>query len=160
MPLESKLARTGHEDGVLICCTEMAVADNIEKVRVLRCELGCEVLAMGQRDGLIDLGAVLTDLGERGITEMVVEGGAKVLNSFLREKLADKVMVYVAPLLIGGETATAIKLDELAQRLGDVRIEKFGDDVRSEEHTSELQSHSFISYAVFCLKKKNKKDNT
>src|ERR1051326_9270248 len=29
-------------------------------------------------------------------------------------------------------------------------------EVRSEEHTSELQSHSFISYAVFCLKKKNK----
>ena len=28
---------------------------------------------------------------------------------------------------------------------------------RSEEHTSELQSHSFISYAVFCLKKKKKK---
>src|ERR1051326_9307387 len=27
---------------------------------------------------------------------------------------------------------------------------------RSEEHTSELQSHSFISYAVFCLKKNNK----
>ena len=30
---------------------------------------------------------------------------------------------------------------------------------RSEEHTSELQSHSFISYAVFCLKKKNKNTN-
>ena len=29
-------------------------------------------------------------------------------------------------------------------------------DLRSEEHTSELQSHSFISYAVFCLKKKTK----
>src|SRR5213080_5589512 len=29
--------------------------------------------------------------------------------------------------------------------------------VRSEEHTSELQSHSGISYAVFCLKKKKKK---
>ena len=28
-------------------------------------------------------------------------------------------------------------------------------ETRSEEHTSELQSHSFISYAVFCLKKKN-----
>ena len=27
--------------------------------------------------------------------------------------------------------------------------------LRSEEHTSELQSHSFISYAVFCLTKKN-----
>src|ERR1051326_9239497 len=32
---------------------------------------------------------------------------------------------------------------------------------RSEEHTSELQSHSFISYAVFCLKKKkSKQQNT
>src|SRR3546814_6670898 len=30
----------------------------------------------------------------------------------------------------------------------------FGDDIRSEEHTSELQSLMRISYAVFCLKKK------
>src|SRR6056300_2058187 len=30
---------------------------------------------------------------------------------------------------------------------------------RSEEHTSELQSHSEISYAVFCLKKKKKNKN-
>ena len=30
------------------------------------------------------------------------------------------------------------------------------EEYRSEEHTSELQSHSFISYAVFCLKKKKK----
>ena len=29
-------------------------------------------------------------------------------------------------------------------------------EARSEVHTSELQSHSFISYAVFCLKKKKK----
>src|SRR3546814_2925659 len=33
-------------------------------------------------------------------------------------------------------------------------------DYRSEEHTSELQSLMRISYAVFCLKKKNKKQNT
>ena len=35
--------------------------------------------------------------------------------------------------------------------LADIDVD---DVVRSEEHTSELQSHSFISYAVFCLKKK------
>src|SRR3546814_9285547 len=35
----------------------------------------------------------------------------------------------------------------------------FGDAVRSEEHTSELQSLMRISYAVFCLKKKNNKIN-
>src|SRR3546814_2272378 len=33
---------------------------------------------------------------------------------------------------------------------------KFGELFRSEEHTSELQSLMRISYAVFCLKKKNK----
>src|SRR3546814_5828983 len=33
-------------------------------------------------------------------------------------------------------------------------------DERSEEHTSELQSLMRISYAVFCLKKKNSKDHT
>src|ERR1051326_9497280 len=36
---------------------------------------------------------------------------------------------------------------------------KRGSVMRSEEHTSELQSHSFISYAVFCLKKKKKTDS-
>ena len=36
-------------------------------------------------------------------------------------------------------------------------IDAEGNVVRSEEHTSELQSHSFISYAGFCLKKKKKK---
>ena len=38
---------------------------------------------------------------------------------------------------------------------GDATVLADIEKVRSEEHTSELQSHSFISYAVFCLKKKN-----
>ena len=50
------------------------------------------------------------------------------------------------------------------QALEDESITVFGDGKqmrdRSEEHTSELQSHSFISYAVFCLKKKNIKNQS
>src|SRR3546814_9161330 len=44
--------------------------------------------------------------------------------------------------------------------LGDIRcIEPFGQHaIRSEEHTSELQSLMRISYAVFCLKKKKQHD--
>ena len=37
------------------------------------------------------------------------------------------------------------------------KVETTAHNGRSEEHTSELQSHSFISYAVFCLKKKKQK---
>src|SRR3546814_4636671 len=39
-------------------------------------------------------------------------------------------------------------------------VEECGDPVRSEEHTSELQSLMRISYAVFCLKKKNTQHHT
>ena len=39
----------------------------------------------------------------------------------------------------------------------DALFPELAKQARSEEHTSELQSHSFISYAVFCLKKKKKK---
>ena len=40
------------------------------------------------------------------------------------------------------------------KRGGKILIGQIFLELRSEEHTSELQSHSFISYAVFCLKKK------
>src|SRR3546814_2412553 len=55
-----------------------------------------------------------------------------------------------------------IAADPLLPR-GSVRLEAGGgeiEDGRSEEHTSELQSLMRISYAVFCLKKKTKKDMT
>src|SRR3546814_2268872 len=43
------------------------------------------------------------------------------------------------------------------QQLGPADIRAYGvSSIRSEEHTSELQSLMRISYAVFCLKKKNK----
>src|SRR3546814_1021970 len=44
--------------------------------------------------------------------------------------------------------------------IGDVAINTFNLQKRSEEHTSELQSLMRISYAVFCLKKKNNKTIT
>src|SRR5213080_5192228 len=51
---------------------------------------------------------------------------------------------------------TLFRSFDAEKRVLDLSVpDQFGDDVpRSEEHTSELQSHSGISYAVFCLKKK------
>src|SRR3546814_6549972 len=51
--------------------------------------------------------------------------------------------------------AQDMRADHAAGRL--LEVEQFADRVRSEEHTSELQSLMRISYAVFCLKKKIKK---
>src|SRR3546814_2619098 len=50
--------------------------------------------------------------------------------------------------------------DSLREQLGDAATKlRPAPRERSEEHTSELQSLMRISYAVFCLKKKKKKDN-
>src|ERR1051326_5576060 len=52
-----------------------------------------------------------------------------------------------------GRVADVVR-DDLEPADGAVRVQICRiDAMRSEEHTSELQSHSFISYAVFCLKK-------
>src|SRR3546814_5200822 len=48
---------------------------------------------------------------------------------------------------------------EVGNKLGDVHYSKFAEMLRSEEHTSELQSLMRISYAVFCLQKKTIKNN-
>ena len=58
-----------------------------------------------------------------------------------------------------GITDISLSSYYLPQKLRDVlgNGENWG---RSEEHTSELQSRSFISYAVFCLKKKTTSNNT
>src|SRR3546814_2420720 len=56
--------------------------------------------------------------------------------------------------MIGVEIGFAIV--EFVAQIGNLGVKLFGDRGRSEEHTSELQSLMRISYAVFCLKKKNK----
>lgn len=49
----------------------------------------------------IDFGAVLDDLGERGVTQLMVEGGGQMHTAFLSQGLADEIHMAVAPLLVG-----------------------------------------------------------
>src|SRR3546814_4926673 len=58
--------------------------------------------------------------------------------------------------LPGSRRNTAADASDQMGRLNDSQLEQFRLGDRSEEHTSELQSLMRISYAVFCLKKKNK----
>lgn len=45
----------------------------------------------------VDLGKLLKDLGKQGISSVLIEGGPGVWNSFIKENLADKILVYTAP---------------------------------------------------------------
>ncbi len=65
--------------------------------------LTVEVLRVPQSTS--ELGNVLALLADRGFHRLLVEGGASVLASFLRQQLFDRLTVFVAPIVIGGATA-------------------------------------------------------
>ena len=56
-------------------------------------------------DGLLDLAAVTAVLGERGISSLMVEGGARVITRFLAEHLPDFLVITIAPVFVGGQPA-------------------------------------------------------
>ena len=73
-------------------------------------------------------------MSHRGIAHLLVEGGPTVLTSFIKENLADEIIVYIAPKIIGAQGGAEITkpMAELAESvdLQHVDIQRFGDDVR------------------------------
>ncbi|MEV4124775.1 dihydrofolate reductase family protein [Nocardia sp. NPDC049707] len=53
----------------------------------------------------IDLGALLDDLGRRGIARLMVEGGTRIHTEFLSADLADELQMAVAPIVVGHAAA-------------------------------------------------------
>lgn len=80
-----------------------------------------------------DLAAVLAALGETGAHRVFVEGGPTLASAFLRAGLADEVLAYVAPVLLGGDrlALTDIGVDTIdaARRLTVAAIDRLGDDL-------------------------------
>src|SRR3546814_1632906 len=78
-----------------------------------------------------------------------------------RHDLCAALVELASPGRVEIERRVAMKLVDEGVRRGDHAIPRAGvGSVRSEEHTSGLQSLMRISYAVFCLKKKNKEQYT
>ena len=54
-------------------------------------------------DGRVNLDALCAVVGERGIASVLVEGGATLTAALLRQRLIDKMVLFVAPKIIGGD---------------------------------------------------------
>jgi diaminohydroxyphosphoribosylaminopyrimidine deaminase/5-amino-6-(5-phosphoribosylamino)uracil reductase len=98
-------------------------------------DCGVEVIEVppGSGEG-VDLVAALAALGARGLTRILVEGGAMVAASLLRAHLADRVVWAHAPKLLGGDAVAAVAgfgLDHLVGAPHFVResLEAAGEDV-------------------------------
>ena len=83
-----------------------------------------------------DLGDVLDTLGGKGVLQLLVEGGATVAGAFHRAGLVDRYVVYLAPVLFGGDDGRGLFTGPGASTVGDVwrgaitAVARLGDDVR------------------------------
>lgn len=114
-----------HPKHPLIACIEDEAES--EKARVLKAA-GADILPICSRAGQIDLPALLSALPGQGVHSLMVEGGAGVITSFLREGLADIAIVTIAPFFVGGVNVLTGPLPSMP-RLKSVGMQQFGEDV-------------------------------
>lgn len=116
--------------------TLVAVGIDADPVRAkaLR-DTGAEVVELPRRDARLDITALLAALFERDALRVLLEGGATLAGSFVRERLVDRVVGYLAPALLGAgppvlseagvptmAAAMRLRVDDVATVGGDVRI--------------------------------------
>jgi diaminohydroxyphosphoribosylaminopyrimidine deaminase / 5-amino-6-(5-phosphoribosylamino)uracil reductase len=83
----------------------------------------------------VDLDALLADLYKRGIYSLIVEGGSNIHSQFIRRGLWQKMIVFIAPMVLGGADAPSIFSGEGVAKLADAYrfrfdgVELVGSDV-------------------------------
>jgi diaminohydroxyphosphoribosylaminopyrimidine deaminase/5-amino-6-(5-phosphoribosylamino)uracil reductase len=96
LPLGSKLLRSTDQAPVLVIAGPGAPGDRVDALR----EAGAEVIEVG--GGTAErVGAALDELGRRGITSLLLEGGAGLAGSFRDAGELDELRLFIAPLLLG-----------------------------------------------------------
>lgn len=110
LPLEANVLRNG---GVLVA----AALDDTAKIAALR-ERGADVVLLPGAGGKVDLAALLSELGRRGINEVHAEAGFKLNGSLLGAGLVDELLLYLAPCLLGDAARGMFNLPALASLEG------------------------------------------
>ena len=114
---ESQLVRTAGEAPVLVAASDTAPKEKCEKLA----NGGVEVLRLQGAAHAERLDALLAELGRRRMTNVLVEGGARLLTSLFDASLVDEVHVFLSPKIIGGAGAlapvTGEDIGEIAQAL-------------------------------------------
>ena len=101
---------------------------------------GVEVLALPARQGRVPLGPLCRALVRRGVHSVLIEGGSELLAGAFAERLVDRIVFFIAPVLIGGRDAPSalggegIRSLRRAIRLEGVVSRRVGEDLCVEAH--------------------------
>jgi len=96
---------------------------------------GAKLLELPGENEMVDLAELLRVLGERQVTSVLVEGGGALLGSLFDRGLVDKVVAFIAPVIIGGAEAKTAVAGKGAGKIADairlkrVRTERLGEDM-------------------------------
>jgi diaminohydroxyphosphoribosylaminopyrimidine deaminase/5-amino-6-(5-phosphoribosylamino)uracil reductase len=106
--------------------------DSEKKKRLVR--TGAEVLELPAKEGSVDILELLKLLGKREVVTVLVEGGGKLLGSLFDNRLVDKVLAFISPIILGGCEAVSVGgngVDNIARALclSEVNIKSLGNDV-------------------------------
>lgn len=129
--LDSRLVQTARETPVLIATGPKVPEDAVARLQ----QAGCEVWRAPSIDPTTALHELLSELGRRQMTNILVEGGADVFGSFFDASLIDEVHCFIAPKLIGGRNAPSPVAGNgladlsMALQLTSIQVESLGDDV-------------------------------
>ena len=117
--------------------TMVATTDRASASRVREWSAAGADVAVLDRDAgdAVSMTGLVEELGKRDVQGVLIEGGASLAWSAVREGVVDRVVVYVAPLLVGGDAPTMIGGEGFvpigaAQRLGPLAVERIGDDLK------------------------------
>lgn len=133
-PPQAQVIEGGSDAGCIIACTEHAPA---ERMRALE-QAGAELLVLPGGDGGVDLAALVEAFGQRGALNVLIEGGGELAAGALTAGVVDKVMLFHAPVLIGGREAKpgiggdGVERMADALRLTSVTVQQVGRDVLTE----------------------------
>ncbi len=123
IPLTARIF--SHPKPPLIACLPSSLES--EKTAAVRAT-GAELLPIRADQGKINLTTLLAALNQRGIDSLMVEGGAAVITAFLRQNLADLLILTIAPFFAGGVNALTGPLEAMP-RIQQVGSTQMGQDL-------------------------------
>lgn len=114
----------------------VATTERAREVRDAWTAAGADVRVLPEGRGGVSIPAVLAALGERGVQDALIEGGPQVASASVEDGVVDRIVLYLAPKVVGGRDAPGILggdgVATIADAIGGVieSVEMVGTDVR------------------------------
>lgn len=121
LPADARMLMEGAPHHTLVATTEMADSKRASEIK----RLGAEILLLPAtaNKSQVDLRALLQEVGKRGMESVLVEGGSGIVTSLFAARLVDRLVVVIAPKIIG----------KGAEAIGDLGIARLRDAITFSE---------------------------